>query len=276
MKTFFYFIATLLFITIGCKPDSTANVEDSKTDPTIVELVRDSTVMSIIDSVILVESDKPLSTPKIQDAVPANDLLPNNQSAKVADQQSKGNKLTSSQPPIKVAVNQADLISKEAYIVFNEMEHAFETVKEGENIKHKFEFQNLGKKPLVISNASSACSCTFAEFPLEPIMPGQNGEISALFTTKGFYGKQVKTINVTSNAENDLIQLRITGLVQEVEAFSKEREEKTKQWEKNKMEMEKQQQEMKKALEIQKRKDAIADSILKANEALLDSTNTDD
>ena len=112
------------------------------------------------------------------------------------------------------------------FIHFSKKEHLFETVKEGNDIKYNFEFQNLGKKPLVISNASSACSCTFAEFPLAPVMPGQKGEIKALFTTKGFYGTQVKTINVTSNAENELIQLKIRGTVTEVEAFAKEREEK--------------------------------------------------
>jgi hypothetical protein len=72
--------------------------------------------------------------------------------------------------------------------------------KDGE---HTFVFKNVGKTPLIISNASASCGCTVPEFPKEPIMPGKTGQIKVTFHTAGKNGPFQKTIFIMSNASAD-------------------------------------------------------------------------
>jgi hypothetical protein len=78
-----------------------------------------------------------------------------------------------------------------------------------------FTFKNTGKKPLVLSNVKASCGCTTPQWPKEPILPGQQGEIHVKYNTQRA-GKFSKTITINSNAKTATKIIKITG---EVEAL---------------------------------------------------------
>jgi hypothetical protein len=73
------------------------------------------------------------------------------------------------------------------------------SILEGTKMEVVFRFRNTGAKPLVIESAQASCGCTVAEKPEEPIMPGQEGRIKAIFNSQGRVGANHKTINVRAN-----------------------------------------------------------------------------
>jgi len=73
------------------------------------------------------------------------------------------------------------------------------TVTEGGVLKINYRFKNIGAKPLVIQKVQPGCGCTVADYPKQPIAPGEEGEITAEFDTKGREGVQKKNITVQAN-----------------------------------------------------------------------------
>lgn len=86
------------------------------------------------------------------------------------------------------------------------------TIEKGADGVRIFEFTNTGNAPLIISNAKSTCGCTVPNWPKNPIMPGEKGEIKVKYDTKRVNPIR-KTITVTSNAETPTVALKIKGLV---------------------------------------------------------------
>lgn len=86
------------------------------------------------------------------------------------------------------------------------------TIEKGADGVRTFEFTNTGNAPLIISNAKSTCGCTVPNWPKEPIMPGETGEIKVKYDTKRVNPIR-KTITVNSNAETPSVALKIKGLV---------------------------------------------------------------
>ena len=81
------------------------------------------------------------------------------------------------------------------------------TVTEGGILKINYRFKNIGSKPLVIQKVQPGCGCTVADYPKEPIAPGQEGEITAGFDTKGREGVQKKNITVFANTRENTYTL---------------------------------------------------------------------
>ena len=77
----------------------------------------------------------------------------------------------------------------------------FGTVPEGQKINVDFRFRNTGTTPLVITQVRPSCGCTIAEQPQEPIAPGAEGHISAIFNSQGHPGANRKTLFVTANTK---------------------------------------------------------------------------
>lgn len=75
-----------------------------------------------------------------------------------------------------------------------------------------FKFTNVGKEPLIITNAVGSCGCTTPQWPKEPIKPGGTGEIKVHYDTKrpGHFEKQV---TLTSNSDTPSKVLKIKGMV---------------------------------------------------------------
>lgn len=91
--------------------------------------------------------------------------------------------------------------------------HDFGNILEGTQAKHVFKFKNIGNAPIVISNVQASCGCTTPSYSKEPILPGAEGEITAVYNSQGRIGQFSKSINITSNAKSTSYTVFIKGLV---------------------------------------------------------------
>ena len=79
---------------------------------------------------------------------------------------------------------------------FEVEEYNFGTVKQGESVNYDFNFSNVGKDPLIISEAHGSCGCTVPVWPKEPIKKGDKGQIKVTFNSTGKMGQQDKTVTI--------------------------------------------------------------------------------
>src|SRR6478735_7201470 len=68
---------------------------------------------------------------------------------------------------------------------FEVEEYNFGTIKQGESVTYKFNFNNTGKDPLIISEAHGSCGCTVPVWPKEPIKKGDKAQIKVTFNSTG-------------------------------------------------------------------------------------------
>ena len=102
---------------------------------------------------------------------------------------------------------------KQAVINFDKTEHDFGTLLQGEVVTYSFHFTNTGNVPLLISNVTTSCGCTIADYPREPIAPGKDGFIKATYDSKGHHDFQSRSITVSSNTMPAQTVLRMKGIV---------------------------------------------------------------
>ncbi|MBL1280358.1 MAG: DUF1573 domain-containing protein [Fluviicola sp.] len=87
-------------------------------------------------------------------------------------------------------------------------------VYKGEVITAKFTIKNTGSYPLVIGEVKGSCSCTVAEKPEEPILPGGEGEIMAYVNTDKLQaGPLHKSVRIVSNTDPSLTEVIIKANV---------------------------------------------------------------
>jgi len=102
-------------------------------------------------------------------------------------------------------------------IVFEETEHNFGEITEGDKVTHLFEFKNTGDEPLVISKAQGSCGCTVPDWPREPIPVGGVGEIKVQYDSRGKgqpEGRsENKRVTITANTDPVNSYLYIKGKV---------------------------------------------------------------
>ncbi len=98
-------------------------------------------------------------------------------------------------------------------MVFEETEHQFGKIKQGEKVTHTFIFKNTGSAPLVINSASGSCGCTVPQWPKEPILPGDKGEVHVIFNSTGKRGVQSKSVTLNTNQGETPIRIYIKGEV---------------------------------------------------------------
>jgi hypothetical protein len=101
-----------------------------------------------------------------------------------------------------------------AAIKFKEDNFDFGTIKQGEKVKHTFEFTNTGKAPLIIQNASASCGCTVPDWPHDPIQPGESSKIEVEFNSAGKKGPQSKSVSITANTDPSITTLRFVAVVE--------------------------------------------------------------
>lgn len=90
----------------------------------------------------------------------------------------------------------------------------FGKVKTGNAVEHKFTFTNKGNAPLIISAVKASCGCTVADYSKDPVMPGKEGFVKAVYTASQ-PGHFTKTVTVTANTDDEQIVLYIKGEVVE-------------------------------------------------------------
>lgn len=86
------------------------------------------------------------------------------------------------------------------------------TIEHNADGNREFKFTNVGKEPLIISNAVGSCGCTTPQWPKEPIKPGGTGVIKVHYATDRV-GAFEKTVTLTSNADVPSKVLKIKGVV---------------------------------------------------------------
>lgn len=96
---------------------------------------------------------------------------------------------------------------------FEEKEHDFGTVEEGEVVEHTFTFTNAGDAPLIISDANASCGCTVPTYTEGAIEPGENGEMLVKFNTRGKPNQQMKAVRIVANTKSGRETIRIKAFV---------------------------------------------------------------
>ena len=96
---------------------------------------------------------------------------------------------------------------------FDRTEHDFGTINEGDVVETVFSFTNVGKSELIITSAKGSCGCTVPEWPKEPIMPGEAGEIKVKFNSYRKPNLQQKQITLRTNTEGGKEDLKIRAQV---------------------------------------------------------------
>ena len=78
----------------------------------------------------------------------------------------------------------------------------------------KFKIKNTGDYPLVIAEVKGSCSCTVAEYPEEPLAPGEKATILAhVNTDKTGAGILNKSVSIVSNTEPSITRVVIKANV---------------------------------------------------------------
>ena len=96
---------------------------------------------------------------------------------------------------------------------FKDETHDFGEVPEGPLAEYDFEFENVGKEPIVIQEAHGSCGCTVPKWPTEPILPGKKGVIHVAYNSAGRPGPISKEVTINSNAQQAPMVLHIRGNV---------------------------------------------------------------
>jgi hypothetical protein len=99
--------------------------------------------------------------------------------------------------------------SAKAKIFFLEEVHDFGRVTEGEKVGWYFKYRNDGDADLIIKKASASCGCTVPEFDRKPLPPGEESSLKVIYDSRGRSGFEEKTVTIESNAENNLVRLKM-------------------------------------------------------------------
>ena len=85
-----------------------------------------------------------------------------------------------------------------------------------------FKFTNTGKAKLVITQVSTSCGCTVADYSKDFISPGGTGEITVTYNGTGkMPGRFKKSIHVLTNCKNELVRIFISGTMSDVPVSKK-------------------------------------------------------
>ncbi len=113
------------------------------------------------------------------------------------------------------AKDTTDKSSQLPKITFDHKDFDFGLIFEGEEVSHKYKFENTGGKALIISDVSATCGCTIPSYTKKPIAPGEEGVVEVKFNSSGRNGMQHKSVIVLSNTQPNRIELTF---VAEIEA----------------------------------------------------------
>ncbi|MBS3772209.1 MAG: DUF1573 domain-containing protein [Bacteroidales bacterium] len=85
-------------------------------------------------------------------------------------------------------------------------------VEYGGNATCRFEFENTGNKPLILTSVMSSCGSIAPAWPKKPVKPGEKDSLKVIYNTHS-EGSFFKSVRVYSNAENSPVFLKIKGQV---------------------------------------------------------------
>lgn len=99
-------------------------------------------------------------------------------------------------------------------LIFSPSEWNFGEIREQDGrVTHTFLGRNEGKEPLVIVEVTASCGCTTPEFSRQPILPGEQTQITVTFDPLNRPGSFSKELSVFSSRRERVARLRVTGSV---------------------------------------------------------------
>ena len=98
--------------------------------------------------------------------------------------------------------------------------HDFGEIIQGTKAKYTFTFINKGNTAIVISNAEASCGCTVPNFSKEPVAPGGQGSVTAIFDSSGKIGNFAKNITVVTNLGKSVLFIKGNIKVEEAKPKS--------------------------------------------------------
>ena len=104
---------------------------------------------------------------------------------------------------------------------FDNSDHDFGTITEGDVVEYTYSFVNNGEAPLIIQGAQGSCGCTVPEWSKEPVPVGGKGFVKAKFNSAGKHDQQHKTVTITANTYPKQTVLKFTAMVKEKPAATK-------------------------------------------------------
>ncbi len=110
---------------------------------------------------------------------------------------------------LSLSVSAQTELNLDSKISFSAEEYDFGEKPVGTPISHKFEFTNIGNKPLVLASVKASCGCTSPSWSKEPVMPGQKGMVEAQYNMAR-EGKFRKSVTVKTG-DGETITLYISG-----------------------------------------------------------------
>lgn len=79
-------------------------------------------------------------------------------------------------------------------------------------VRREVKFINTGNAPLIIKSAFSNCGCTVADYPRQPIAPGDTASLTVTYKNNDKTGGHFrKIVRLRSNARTPLTSIYITG-----------------------------------------------------------------
>lgn len=96
---------------------------------------------------------------------------------------------------------------------FDQDSYNFGKIMQGDSVVHEFKFTNIGKTPLIITDATATCGCTKPEWPKAPIQPNAEGIIKVTFHSAGKSGLQDKMITISGNTAPSTTMVHLVGEV---------------------------------------------------------------
>lgn len=87
-------------------------------------------------------------------------------------------------------------------------------VQKGEKINAEFKIKNTGAYPLVVAEVKGSCTCTVADKPEDPIMPGDSYVIRAYVDTdRTGAGAISKSITIVANTDPSISSVLVKAIV---------------------------------------------------------------
>lgn len=97
---------------------------------------------------------------------------------------------------------------------FEHTQADFGFISQGKKARVSFSFRNAGDQPLKILSIHTTCGCTAAAPAKPELAPGEKGEITVTFDSRGKIGETNKIVRVAFNdPERPMVNLTITGRV---------------------------------------------------------------